>query len=184
MRDLYVVHALSTAAPAAAEPNRTFQDIGDAYRGLSDARGPVPWSDPREPAPISLLRDFDVGRAEPSLEDVFDRFVRSYTGRYLSKAESLSALDLECLVSPEQAASGAILSIAVPVIHACPVCGGSGRDRLYLCTGCGGQGVIATEAPVRFQVPARLRDGDIVQLSLEPLGARDQVLRICFRVGA
>jgi molecular chaperone DnaJ len=133
------------------------------------------------PEPVSLLRDFDAGR--PSAEEVFDRFVQSFTGRHATKSRTATPVHLELEVSPEQALRGGTLAISVPVLYPCSECVGTGRDWLYLCTGCRGRGIVAAEEPVRFQVPPRLRDGDILEVPLTVVGAPDQILRIAFRLG-
>jgi hypothetical protein len=155
---------------------RQFQDIVEAYQALSDPRTPTV-----SPVSISLFRDFDVGR--PSLEEVFDRFVESFTGRLAPKAGHVRPVELTFLVSPWQAARGGVVAVAVPVIYPCPDCRGSGRNFLYLCTSCGGRRVVAAEEPVHFRLPPRLRDGDVVEVPLEALGIHDQHLQIQFRVG-
>ena len=157
---------------------RQFQDIVEAYRALSDPTTQAPTV---SPAPISLFRDFDVGR--PSLEEVFDRFVESFTRRLAPKAPHVRPVELTFLVSPWQAAQGGVVAVAVPVIYPCPDCGGSGRDFLYLCMSCGGRRVVVAEEPVHFRLPPLLRDGDVVEVPLGALGIDDQQLQIQVRVG-
>jgi len=169
--------------PIHGDEPHTYGDIGDAYDALSDPRAeahPLPEHEPAF-ARLSLLRDFE--RVGPSAPDVFDRFVRSFTGRHAGKSHSLQALQLDLVVSPEQALVGGTLTIGIPTFAACPACGGSGRDSFYLCTGCNGRGVVAAERPVAVRVPARLRDGDTIDVALFRLGVDDQSFSICFRVG-
>jgi molecular chaperone DnaJ len=141
-----------------------------------------PTAEPLVPEPISLLRDFDAGL--PSVEEVFDRFVQGFTGRHATKSRSVTPVHLELEVSPEQAFRGGTLAISVPVLYPCAECGGTGRDWLYLCTGCRGRGIVAGEEAVRFHVPPRLRDGDVLDVPLAGVGVPDQILRIAFRLGA
>ena len=160
-----------------AQPARRahpFRDLDAAYTGLAGA-------DTAPMASISLLRDFEtVGPAVPSVEEVFDRFVQRFTHRHAAKSLTIAPIHLELEISPQQAARGGALSIAVPVLYPCAECGGTGMDSLYHCTGCGGRGVLAAEEAMRFEVPPRLGDGDILEVALSP----EQVLRLEFRVGA
>jgi hypothetical protein len=153
-----------------------FHDMDAAYRGLA-----APDTSARPRASLSLLRDFEV--VGPSVEEVFDHFVRRFTRRHALKSNSVAPIPLVLEVSPEQAARGGTLAIGVPVFHACGQCGGTGRDWQYLCSGCAGRGVLAAEQIVRFPVPAHMRDGDVVEVSLSTLGAADQVLHVGFRLG-
>jgi molecular chaperone DnaJ len=170
-----------------ARTERPAQAIGPTPRVrveplVREPRTARPPAEPLVPEPISLLRDFEAGR--PSVEEVFDRFVQSFTGRHAAKSRTVTPVHLEIEVSPEQAFRGGTLAISVPVLYPCAECGGTGRDWLYLCTGCRGRGIVAAEEAVRFQVPPRLRDGDVLEVPLAAVGAPDQRLRIAFRLGA
>jgi DnaJ-class molecular chaperone len=180
-------------------PGRTpqpasLEDLVDAYRVLSDperrasydqARGApaearkVPGPAPR-PERLSLTHDF-VAR-EPSVDEVLDRVLRNFTGLNVPKSERLDALHLTIAVSPELAAFGGMVELAVPVFYPCPECRGDGHDGLYACFACGQTGMVEDTEPVHLRVPPLTRDGASFHVPLHGLGIDNLCLRVQLRV--
>lgn len=193
--------------PDRGGPNATrfFQDIVEAYRVLSDPRQRVsydqglhhaeadeppvrpvaprysPPPEPLVPAPVGVLRDFEV--SEPSWEALRDHFLRNFTAQWLPKSQRLTPLTLEVTLDPEDAVRGGTLTIGVPVFYPCAGCHGTGRDWLSTCPGCGGEGLVEEEEPVRITVPPRTPDGSVIELPLRGLGIHNLYLRVLLRVG-
>jgi DnaJ-class molecular chaperone len=190
------------AGPAATSQ---FQDIQEAYEVLSDPKKrsvynhqlhedeirvesrpnpifsrPQPEPEPLIPRRRSVLRDFETLR--PGLEPLFERFVRNFTGENIPKGERLEALNVELLLSPEEAARGVTVPVGVPVFYRCPQCGGSGREWLFPCLDCGGQGTIEEEETVRIRIPAMIRDRAVVEVPIHGLGIHNFFLRLYIRI--
>jgi molecular chaperone DnaJ len=64
----------------------------------------------------------------------------------------------------------------------CDECGGAGRVWLFLCTSCGGRGVVATERVVRIQIPPQARPGSIIEMPLHGVGIHNLYLRLHVRI--
>jgi len=175
-------------------------DLIDAYRVLSDperrasydeARGtPVPAHrtagtgprpEPLIPEELSLTRDFEA--RDPSLDEVLDRLLRNFTGRNVPKSERLDALDLTIGVSPELAAFGGLIELAVPVFYPCPECRGEGYDGSYACFACGRTGMVEDTEPVHLRVPPLTADGSSFDVPLHGLGIENLYLRVHLRIG-
>jgi DnaJ-class molecular chaperone len=190
------------AGPAATPQ---FQDIQEAYEVLSDPEKrslynhqlhqdeirvesqPDPIFSRRQPEPEpliprrrSVLRDFETLR--PGFEPLFERFVRNFTGENIPKGERLEALNVELLLSPEEAARGITVPVGVPVFYRCPQCGGSGREWLFSCLDCHGQGTIEEEETVRIRIPAMIRDRAVVEVPIHGLGIHNFFLRLYIRI--
>lgn len=188
------------AGPAATSQ---FQDIQEAYEVLSDPKKrsvynhqlhqdeirvesrPEPIFSHPQPEPLiprrrSVLRDFETIR--PGFEPLFERFVRNFTGENIPKGERLEALNVELLLSPEEAARGVTVPVGVPVFYPCPQCGGSGRDWLFPCFDCHGQGTIEEEETVSIRIPSMIRDGAIVEVPIHGLGIHNFFLRLYIRI--
>lgn len=188
---------------------RYFQDIVEAYHVLSDPRqrwsydqglehaelgeapAPAVWPrvvpppeplvpGPLVPQPVSVLHDFDV--IEPSWEELRDQLRRNFTAQWLPKSHRLETLTLELTVHPQDAARGGVVAIRVPVYYPCAVCHGSGREWLFTCVACDGEGLVPEEQPVRVYVPAGTQDGATIDVPLRGFGIHNLLLRLLVRV--
>jgi molecular chaperone DnaJ len=186
---------------------RFFQDIVEAYQVLSDPErrklynqglrhaegsaepqpapiivGQRPQPEPLVPESMSVLRGFQT--IQPSFEAVFERFLRNFTGIGVPKGERLEGLNVEAILSPDEAARGGVAPLGIPVFSPCPVCGGSGRDWLFPCTYCREQGMVEEEETVRIPIPPMVRDGTILEVPIRGLGIHNFYLRLYIRIAA
>jgi molecular chaperone DnaJ len=187
---------------------QVFQNIMEAYQVLSDperrrlynqdlgrTEGDVVSSRPTSimsdqwlqsrmlmPEPISIPRGFqDI---QPSVEALFQRFLRNFTGLGVPKGEQVEALQVEIVLTPDEAMRGGIIFLGVPVFSPCPVCGGSGRAWLFSCMYCREQGVVEEEETVRIYIPPQVRDGTIMEAPLHGLGIHNFYLHFSIRIAA
>lgn len=192
---------------AGPQNTRLFQDIVEAYQVLSDpekrrlynqglrhaeGRGEEPpepivpeqWPQPEPlaPEPVSTLRGFHT--FQPSFESLLNRFRRNFTGIGVPKAERLEALNVEVVLSPNEALRGGVIPLGVPVFYPCSVCGGSGHDWVFPCTYCHQQGIIEEEGLIRIRIPPMVSDGTIVEVPIRGLGIHNFYVRLYIRVGA
>jgi len=191
---------------AGAQGTRHFQELTEAYEVLSDpdrrasydeglrhggeadlpARPPVWPASASEPEPLvpdrlSLLRDFWV--TQPSADEVLDRILQSFADPERPKSRRLDALNLELLLSPEEAARGGVVALGVPVFYPCRACHGAGVLAAYACQACDGRGVVEEEEAVHLAIPAFVRDGTILRVPLRGLGIHNMYLHVFIRVG-
>jgi molecular chaperone DnaJ len=182
-----------------------FQDIQEVYRILSDpekskiynrelqedetaAAAPAKWSSFGAPAKpelliperMSVLHGFQTIR--PSFEPLFERFLRNFTGEGIPKGERLEDLNIEVILSPEEAATGVSILIGVPVFRACPNCGGSGHVWLFSCIECNATGIIEGEEIVRIHIPPMTSDGAVVEIPIHGLGIHNFYLCLQVRI--
>ena len=181
-----------------------FQDIQEAYEILSNPEKrklynheleqkermyswpePISYRRPSRPEPLipetmSVLHDFETIR--PSFEPLFERFLRNFTGERIPKAERLEALNVEVILSPEEAAMGVDVPVAVPVFYTCHQCCGSGRDWLFPCIGCNAQGIIEEEETVRVPIPSMIHDRAVIEVPIHGLGIHNFYLRLHVRI--
>jgi DnaJ-class molecular chaperone len=201
-RDLAKTYHPDRAGP---EGTRHFQDIMEAYSVLSHPEKrreyneslrppeeeirikPRPAStayrkepEPLIPEPISVMRGFQTIR--PSFDEMFDRIVRNFTGTGIPKGERIQELNVEVILSPDEARRGGIAPIGVPVFYSCPSCGGTGHDLLFPCIHCQEQGVVEDEEVVNIRIPPMIQDGTIFEVPLKGLGIHNFHLRIHIRI--
>jgi molecular chaperone DnaJ len=189
---------------AGPKETRRFQDIQEAYEILSNLEKrklynreleqkekmhsrPEPIlhrsssrPEPLIPEAMSVLHDFETIR--PSFEPLFERFLRNFTGERVPKGERLESLNIEVILSPEEAAKGIVVPVGVPVFYNCRQCGGSGRDWLFPCIDCNAQGIIEEEETVRVCIPPMVADRAVIEVPIHGLGIHNFYLRLHIRI--
>ena len=132
-----------------------------------------------EPIVAESLRVFaNPESIQPSFEAMYDRLLRNYTGIGVPKAERLEGLKLEVRLPPDAAARGCSVPVGVPTFSRCPHCHGSGRDWVYPCMPCGGQGTIEHEEVIRIHIPELSPPGLVLEIPLDGLGIHNFYLRL------
>lgn len=196
-RDLAKRHHPDVAGAAGAGP---FREITEAYEVLSDPfrrdqynhylaqseASPGPGvlrraAEPVVPPPPSLFDRPDSIR--PSFEELFDRYRRNSTGVDVPKAEVEEGLNIEVLLSPEEALLGGVLPVTLPVFTRCPVCQGTGFEWLFACLHCHAEGLIERHETVRVRIPPGIRSSTVIEFPLRGLGVHNFYLRVHIFVG-
>ena len=196
-RDLAKQHHPDVAGPSGAE---RFREITEAYKILSDptqrrrhdadlgeserAPSTAVLHRPNEPLVPQPSSFFDRPESiRPSFEELFDRYLQNFTGIGVPKAERAEGLNIEVVLTPDEASGGGILPITVPVFQECPVCQGSGEDWLFPCVQCHAQGLVERRETVRIKIPPGIRHGTVFELPLRGLGIHNFYLRVHVLVG-
>jgi DnaJ-class molecular chaperone len=159
------------------------QDRGETVR--IPRRRPVVggWADP-EPLVSEPLDVFGAPEEVwPSLDALFERMLRNFTGRGVPKAERPEAITCEVLLTPEEALRGGILPIRLPAFEPCSACGGSGHTMLFPCLDCSASGIVEVPATFRIHIPPRVASGSRVTAPLSGIRIRNLVLEVLIRVG-
>jgi DnaJ-class molecular chaperone len=178
---------------AGPESTETFQELARAYATLSNAeqrraydeslrrQETFPRAEPLVPEPMSI---YDFQTIRPSFDALFDRMERNVTGIDVPKGERIEDLDVEVILSPDEAMRGVVAPIVLPVFRRCSLCGGSGRDWLFSCIACGGEGRVEREATVPVQIPPMVSDRSIIEIPLGGLGIHNFYLRLHIRISS
>ena len=199
-RELAKRHHPDVAGPESAE---RFRNLLEAYKHLSDAELRARHNhslqdieakesskaesivqrkapEPLVPEPLSIFRSFET--VHPSFDELFERFLRNFTGIGIPKAERVAALNLEVILSPDEAAQGGLAPIRVPSFDLCPLCRGSGLDWLFPCSYCRGQTMIGEEQTIGVRIPEMVRDGTILEVPISGLGIHNFHIRLHIRI--
>lgn len=86
------------------------------------------------------------------------------------------------ILTPEEAMRGGVLSIGIPVSEVCGLCRGTGRDWLFSCPECGGEGRVSRLQSLPVPIPSSLRLGIVPEVSLEALGINNLFVQLRIRV--
>jgi molecular chaperone DnaJ len=136
-------------------------------------------AEPLIPGPMDLVGEF--GTVRPGTEDVLAHILTNFTGRE-AKSHPHRELNVEVVLTPEQAAKGGMVPMMVPVARVCSRCGGTGRAGYFLCDACDGHGTVWVKARVNVALPANVSDGAVIETSLRHLGIRNMWLKTHVRV--
>ena len=160
---------------------RAFQELTEAYDVLSDPSRRRAYNAQLAAAipprtPTSILRYPET--VHPSFEEVYERFLRNFTGLHVPKAERPVALEVEVLLTRDEAAAGCNVPVAVPTFRSCPRCRGSGWEWSYPCMACRRMGMIETERLVHVRVPPMVPPDTVYEVALGGLGIHNFQLRL------
>jgi molecular chaperone DnaJ len=130
--------------------------------------------------PRSIFADRDA--VQPSFEALAERLRRNFTGRRVPKAERPERLSVEVILTPEEAVRGGTLSIGIPVSEVCGACGGTGREWLFPCRDCGGEGRVSRLQSLPVPIPSSLRLGIVPEVSVGALGINNLFVQLRIRI--
>jgi molecular chaperone DnaJ len=187
-----------------SERLRFFQEIVEAYRVLGDPerrrnydrglyQAGLTTSAPLAPAMVgsgqgdlplamAVLRNLTIKDAP--FEAALARVSGRLTTAQVNSNEFCEGLNTVVILSPNEAIHGGMIVLAVPSCSPCDRCGGSGRDGLFPCTLCDGEGLIEEQETVRVQVLPLVGDGTVINVPLRGLGVHNFYLRLHIRVGS
>jgi molecular chaperone DnaJ len=150
-------------------------EAGERYRPQPEPLVPEPFNSTQQhwpellwPEPQSILHDFMTLR--PSFDALQARVLRNFTGVGVPKGERVEGLNVEILLSPDEARRGGILRLGVPVFAPCTMCAGTGHAWGVSCLACMGEGIIEQEEIVAVCLPPQVRHGTILNMPLRGLG--------------
>jgi len=194
-RDLAKRHHPDVAGPSGAGQ---FREITEAYEVLSDPARRHQYNDylaeserplgtlhrPAEPIAPQPPSVFDRPESIlPSFEELFDQYMRNFTGFGVQKAEREEGRNIEVVLTPEEASRGGVLPVTVPVLRECPACQGTGEDWPFPCLECHAQGLVEVRETIRINIPPGTRSATVFELPLRGLGVHNFYLRVHIVIG-
>lgn len=126
--------------------------------------------------PIDLLRDFET--IHPAREALMDRWTQNFTQMHVPKSNPVRALNVEVILTPEQAERGGVLPFDVPRATVCPRCEGTGVAGLFTCDLCDGHGLEWQTARIDAILSAPVREGTTIDIPLNQVGVTNFFLRV------
>jgi DnaJ-class molecular chaperone len=172
------------------ENSERFIEIKEAYDTLSDHEKKRRYDTDIENedafyrltrVPGHLRERIDRFRAAESLFSTkTDELMGGLIPGLFDSKENLMEKELyfEAILTPDEAVSGGLYPIAVPIMAQCPVCSGSGLWEGLFCPFCDGFGRVSTLKRFALSMPANVSDGTEITISLEGIGVKDTCLHI------
>jgi len=128
---------------------------------------------------VSLTHSFQT--IQPSFEQLFDRLWGNFSLLTRPKAETIESLNVEILLSAEEALRGGQVRVFIPSQFKCPACDGRGGVGPFECWRCDGRGIVVGEYPLLVSFPAGI-SGNVVEIPLHRFGIQNFYLKVYFRV--
>jgi DnaJ-class molecular chaperone len=195
IRSAYREHAKALHPDHAGESGTVaFQELSEAYSILSDpmrrrAYDRAAMGTEREAdratgvSPVAPAHEiFSIlhgdARYRPSRDALRDRFFRNFTGRHVPKGEMPQGLNMEVVLSSEEALRGVVLPVEVPTLDVCRACGGTGWEWGFPCSVCRAEGSVEWERTVGLRIPPGVRPGSLFEIPLDHLGIHNFYLRV------
>jgi molecular chaperone DnaJ len=173
------------------EGGKRFIEIREAYETLGDEIKRREYDEEleRQGSPLRIRRVPEIINARTSrlseMEDLFhspvdDFFEGFLPGFFDLDKRGISGKDLyfEAILSPEEAASGGLYPITIPVLEPCPSCRKSGLFETLFCPTCNGYGRVRSEREFSLSMPPNVAHGTEIKLSLEDIGLRNVYLNV------
>jgi len=165
--------------PDVAEKDQSsdkFIEVQEAYRVLSDAKRRRQYD-----------RETNAGGKTGPAESRYpyrrayapvDRNRRASASVFRARPFDRREVFLQLLISRRQAQTGADIEVSLPIQTRCRQCLGTGRQWLFLCPGCSGQGTVQRHHEFILQLPPRIAHGTEARLSLADAGLPGLFLRL------
>ena len=115
---------------------------------------------------------------------MLDLFAQNFGAAPQPKSQHIRDLNLELVLSPQEADQGGHLTLGVPLFKPCRVCEGSGITGFHTCDECEGRGIDELTAQVDVLFSPHTPDGTVIPVSLRHLGIRNMNLQVHVRVSA
>ncbi len=129
---------------------------------------------------VSLLDSFRT--FQPSFDELFERLWRNFSGIARVAEETPEDLEIEFLLTADEARRGGQVRLMVPARAICPTCRGRGGLDFYECWRCAGEGKITGRYPVTVSFPPGMADGHQLMVPLDRFGVSNLFITVRFRI--
>lgn len=89
-----------------------------------------------------------------SFESYFDQILNQFLNNdpFIPRYDDFGD-QLELILNPEEARTGGVIPVEVPINQSCPVCGGKGSNLFLFCDHCQGSGSILQNIVINIEIP-------------------------------
>jgi molecular chaperone DnaJ len=85
---------------------------------------------------------------------------------------------LELILTSEEARTGGVVPVKIPLREQCPVCSGSGSHLFFFCDHCQGAGYTIKDITVKLQIPPHVRNYSRFRIPIHQYGVLNITLII------
>jgi len=158
---------------------REFQEIQEAYEAIGKKSNRNKYDKERQTEqqrsqniPTYSFHIRETGFDYPfSLENYFVQILNRFLSNdpFISKPDAFGN-QLELILNPEEARTGGIIPIEIPIHQSCPACRGKGSNMFFFCDHCGGAGSIKQIVKIKIEVPPNVANSSQYNFSIPGYG--------------
>lgn len=110
-----------------------------------------------------------------------DRLLSKSADKWCIRGINFQRLDLEVTLTLEQAFSGGVVNLVIPVQIKCPNCNGLGDLGFFPCLPCRGAGLVTEKRSIPVNHPPGMQDNFTLQFSIADLEISNLLLVVHFK---
>jgi len=161
------------------EDSSQFREVQEAYEAIGEQNKRNNYDSERQielqqsqTIPTYSFRNRETGFDYSfSFENYFDQILNRFLNDdpFILRSGSFGNT-LELILNPEEARTGGVIPVEVPIYQSCPVCRGNGRSLFFFCDHCEGSGSIIQNSVIKIEILPNVANSSQYNISIPGYG--------------
>jgi molecular chaperone DnaJ len=169
------------------EDSAEFREVQEAYEAIGEQIQRNNYDRKRQTEqqgsrniPTHIFHTSDAGFMRPfSFENYFAQILdRLLNDNFFHSSFGGFDDQLELILSHEEARTGRVIPVEIPIHQSCPSCYGSGRNLFFICDNCNGFGSIIQNRVINIEIPPNVAHLSQYNISIPGYGILNIIVKI------